>query len=227
MIVDERHFATIEAASRALAAALAAALREALSARGAAIMAVSGGRTPRRVFERLRKADVDWSRVTVTLTDERWVPVDHPESNEGLVRSRLLQDRASAAGFVPLFGGEASAEAGRPACEARLAGLTLPFDAVYLGIGEDGHVASLFPGEPAVEARDGRCVAVPGTGSRLPRMSLTLPAILAATKIFVLFAGEAKRAAYAEAKDPGGRRDVPLRLVLANEAAPVHVLTGP
>lgn len=227
MPITEHRFPTIEAAARTLAEELAAVLREALFTRGQGLLAVSGGRTPRQVFEHLRQLELDWSRVIVTLTDERWVPADHPESNERLVRDYLLQGAAKAATLVPLFGGEEFPEIGQPACEARLSALMLPFDAVYLGMGGDGHFASLFPGDPAVEVRDSRCVAVPASETRLARMSLTVSAILNAKKIFLLFAGADKHAAYARARRPGSYRDIPLRLILLQTQTPVFVLMTP
>jgi len=227
MTIEERAFATLEAAASALADDLADALREAISERGRALVAVSGGRTPRHVFDCLRQLDVDWPRVTVTLTDERWVPADHPDSNEGLVRSFLLRGPAAAATFIPLYGGEISPDAGHPACEARLAALARPFDAVYLGLGGDGHFASLFPGDPALDVRDSVCAAVPGTEARQPRMTLTTSAILDARKVFLLFSGADKQAVYAKARRVGPYRDIPVRLVLGQERTPVSVFKAP
>jgi 6-phosphogluconolactonase len=227
MVLDERAFDTIEAAACALADELAAGLREALASRGRALLAVSGGRTPRHVFGHLRAARLDWARVAITLTDERWVPPEHPESNERLVRAYLMQDGVAAATFVPLYGGEDTPEAGQAACEARLAGLPLPFDAVYLGMGQDGHFASLFPGDRAVEAREGRCVAVPAGRGRVARMSLTAPAVLNTRRVFLLFGGADKHGAYARARHDGPAADLPLRLVLRQDTAPVTVLSAP
>jgi 6-phosphogluconolactonase len=227
MSIDEREFDSIESAAHALADELATLLRTAVADRGRALVAVSGGRTPRHVFGRLRGAELDWTRVAVTLIDERWVPSDHAESNERLVRECFLLNEAAAASFIPLFGGEDTPEAGRAACEARLAALVLPFDAVYLGMGTDGHVASLFPGDPAVGVRAGRCVAVPPATGRLARMSLTAPTLLNARRVLLLFDGADKHAAYTRARQPGSASDVPLRLVLQQDAAPVTVFSAP
>jgi 6-phosphogluconolactonase len=227
MTIEERAFATLEDAADALAQDLARNLRAAVAARGRAVLAVSGGRTPRQVFERLRQLDVDWPRVTVTLTDERWIPADHPESNEGLARAHLLQGPAAAAAFIPLYGGEASPEAGKAACEARLVALAGPFDAIYLGLGGDGHVASLFPGDPALDVRDRLCAAVPGTATRQPRMTLTASAILDARRVCLLFSGADKYAVYAEARVPGPLTQIPLRMLLAQDRVPISVFKAP
>ncbi len=227
MIQEERAFDSIETAAHALAEALAQSLREGIEARGQALLAVSGGRTPKRVFEPLRQMALEWHRVTVTLTDERWVPPEHSDSNEGMVRRHLLKGLAADARFVPLYTGEPTPQAGWLDCEARLQSLPLPFDAVYLGMGPDGHVASLFPGEPTVEVTDQRCVAVPATDGRQARMSLTAPTLLQARRLYLLFSGADKYAMYRKALEPGSPREIPLRLILHQNTTPVHVLHAP
>jgi len=223
-MIRETEFSTIEAAANRLAIDLAEILQTAIDSTGEAYFAVSGGRTPRFVFSRLRKMELDWSRISITLTDERWVPVRDPHSNERLVRSQLLQGAAEAANFVRLYGGESTPEQGLAACEARLAAVGRPLDAVYLGMGGDGHFASLFPGDPAVDVREGLCVAVPETRYRVGRMSLTANAILAARKLLLLYAGPEKHAIYKEATKPGSYHELPLRLVLQQGQTPVEVL---
>ena len=223
----ERAFSSVEAAAIELASNLADCMREAIAGRGHALLAVSGGRTPRHVLARLRELEVDWSRVIVTLTDERWVPEEHPDSNAGLVRRTLLQGAAAAAQFVPLYGGEDTPVAGQPACEQRLGALPLPCDAMYLGMGADGHIASLFPGDEAVDTHGGLCVSVPEHSSRVARMSLTASAILDARKLFLLFSGADKQRQYERAKLPGAPRELPVRLLLAGEHRSLSVLSAP
>jgi 6-phosphogluconolactonase len=226
-MIRETEFSTIEAAANRLAEDLAAILQKAVDSTGDAYFAVSGGRTPRFVFRHLRKMQLDWSNIFITLTDERWVPVRDQHSNERLVRAQLLQGAASAATFVPFYGGESTPEAGVAACDARLAAVGKPLDAVYLGMGPDGHFASLFPGHPAVDVREGMCVAIPDTSYRVGRMSLTANAILAAKKLMLLYSGPVKHAMYKEATKPGSYHELPLRLVLHQAQTPVEVLQAP
>lgn len=129
---------------------LAVALRQGLRARQLGSLAVPGGTTPGPVFDRLSDIDLDWSHVTVTLTDERWVPATDPASNEHLVRQRLMKNKAGVARLIGLHSAAATPIAGIADISARLEALPLPFDAVLLGMGGDGHFASLFPGMPAL-----------------------------------------------------------------------------
>jgi len=227
MIVDERNFLTLEEAASALVIDMVGTLREAISSRGKALMAVSGGKTPRKVFGYLREHSLNWNNITITLTDERWVPNDHPESNEQLLRSYLLKYLSEDPNFVSLYRGYGSLEADIKSCESQLKKLQLPFDAVYLGIGSDGHFASLFPGDKALNVSDSHCVAIAGTNSRLARISLTASTILNARKIYLLFAGEDKHSAYRRAKTPGPNNEIPLRLVLSQVDIPVVVYCAP
>lgn len=224
MPLTETDFATIEVAAIALAEKLASVARDSISEHGEAFLAVSGGRTPLLVFSHLCQADLDWSNVTVTLTDERWVPADHPDSNEKLVRTKLLKGPASLAKFVPLFGGEPSPEAGLAACEVRLGSMPGPIDAVYLGMGADGHIASLFPGAPiARQTRQSKCVAIPAAADRLPRLSLSIDTIMQAREILLLFSGQDKYAAYTSAKESDDLSNNPLAAMLSQPTTAVTV----
>ena len=227
MVVDERKFSTLEDAASTLAVDLTNTLREAISIRGQALLAVSGGKTPRKVFKYLREHSLNWNNVTITLTDERWIPNDHAESNEQLVRSYLLKYLSEDTTFIPLYGGHGSLEADVKSCESRLKNLPLPFDAVYLGMGADGHFASLFPGDKALNVSDSHCVAIAGTNSRLARISLTASTILNARKIYLLFEGEDKHSAYRRAKTSGPNNENPLRIVLSQVDIPVVVYCAP
>jgi len=226
-MLEERTFTSLAEAARELAKQLAGAMNEGVRERSQASLAVSGGRTPQSVFEHLCLLPVDWKNVTLTLTDERWVAPGHAESNERLVRTYLLQNAARMAAFIPLYGGETRPADGQPACEKRLEKIRLPFDAVYLGMGEDGHFASLFPNDAAVIKEQSLCVAVPQTESRLPRMSLTAKTILDARMIFLLFSGEKKYEMYEKAKLKGPVSEIPIRLILQQTKVPIKVLYAP
>ena len=153
--LERREFADGGALALAFADWTADILRQAIAARGAALLAVSGGATPLRYFGALSKCPLDWSRVSITLADERRVPDDHPRSNARLVRNALMQNQAAAASFVPLADSRLTAEQELISARARIATLPLPADLVVLGMGEDGHTASWFPGaEGLAEAMD-------------------------------------------------------------------------
>jgi 6-phosphogluconolactonase len=205
----------------AAASAAAGRIAGALAGDRPASLVVTGGRTPGPIYDRLAAAPVDWSRVWVTLSDERWVDEASPASNARLVRERLLVGPAARARFTPLMGGEATPEAGAAAAEARLRAMPRPFDMVLLGMGEDGHVASLFPGG-ALAAGEALCMAVPVGGAE-PRISLTMRALLDSRQVLVFATGEAKWAVLQAAL---GGADLPVTAVL-NGPVPVTVAWCP
>jgi len=224
MTLKESDFPSIEAAASALAGILACVAEDSITEHGSAVLAVSGGRTPRIVFESLREFKLPWTKVTVTLTDERWVPSDHRGSNERLVRRHLLKGPAESAHFISLYGGESNPAAGMAAFESRLAELNKPIDAVYLGMGADGHIASLFPKTGGIESKHSVCVAVEATSDRLARLSLSLDTIFAARRIFLLYSGREKHKAYMVAKESDDLFDSPLQSLLNQRETPVSVL---
>ncbi|HVS12386.1 MAG TPA: 6-phosphogluconolactonase [Thermoanaerobaculia bacterium] len=198
----EHRFGDRRELARALAARVADGLDAALSARPAASLAVPGGSTPLPWFEELRARRLPWERVWLTLTDERWVAAEDPRSNEALVRRALLVGGAAAARFVGLKTDHDTPEAGVACCERRLAEIPRPFDAVVLGMGTDGHVASLFPGGDgggfATSALP-RCVAVRPPGELEPRVSLTLSALVDSRHLVLLITGDDKWSLYRRA----------------------------
>ena len=128
-----------------LAATIAGRLSDAIAKRGTGFIAVSGGSTPALLFAELSKERIDWTKVIVTLIDERLVPPDQPRSNARLVADKLLQGPASAATFIPLYHGTDDGEEAARRARAELAGLPWPLDVAILGMGPDGHTASFFP----------------------------------------------------------------------------------
>jgi 6-phosphogluconolactonase len=210
-------YAHADALAEALATQVAALLRTAIAERGTALLAVSGGSTPARFFERLSHEVLDWSKVRVTLVDERWVPESSERSNARLVKSLLLRHAAVDARFVPLYVEAPTPEAAITTLRARVATLPATFDVVILGMGGDGHTASFFPGgDRLAEALDlkgtARVLPMRAAGAGEPRITFTLPALLDSRALFVHIEGEAKRAVLDVAHEPGSA--LPMAAVL-------------
>ena len=224
-------FADSEALAQGAADIIAEVLQRRLEDGAESVRFVAtGGSTPIAAYEVLRDWPLDWGRVEITLSDERWAPPSSPDSNEGMLRRQLLTGGAAAARFTPLWSDEASPEAAARRAEPLIRRL-LPFDVVLLGVGDDGHVASLFPGSPALAeglAPDGErlCIGAPQAtlAPMVPRISLTLRALLDARMIIVLTSGGAKKGLL-EAAMQGAM--LPVRAVLAQDRAPVRVLWAP
>ncbi len=217
--VEIRAYPTREAQAKALAAAVAADLAEAMDRRDKASLAVPGGTTPGAFLSELSLADLDWSALSVALTDERWVPETSERSNARLLKGTLLRGAASAARFVPLFTGAPTPEEAFAEIDAALRPLR-PLDVCVLGMGADGHTASLFPGgDRLAEAMDpeqlAAALALRAPGAPEPRLTLTRPMLTGARRIYLLVNGAEKRRVLAEALDPSGAEaDMPVRAIL-------------
>lgn len=201
---------------KALAEFIVQGLEEALKSVSVASLAVPGGRTPKTVFPLLAQADLAWERVWITLTDERWLAPDQEGSTEGLVRRLLLQNKAAKAHFVGFWHPGLSSQAALPAIESCLKPMPWPLDVAFLGMGPDGHIASLFPGDKALEAKTGRVAAAQGPAPYPDRVTLTLPELARARRVGLAAQGLEKQAVLKE-----GNPALPIHRFLAvcNESA--------
>jgi len=218
--------------AEAAAAAAADAIVDQLRGAGPKRLMVTGGRGPGPVYDRLANAELDWANVTVTLSDDRFVPLAAPESNEAMVRARLLQHRAAAARLVPLNGTEPTPAAAAAAIEPAIRAL-LPFDATLLGMGPDGHIASLYASSAGVAAdldADASHLAVgvqsPGWEPYVPRISLTGRALFDAGLIILLVGGKQKRHVIEQIlADPAF--NPPAAALIRQAHSPVRILWSP
>jgi 6-phosphogluconolactonase len=217
---------------RAAVAAIAnSALRSAIEQRGHASLVLPGGKTPELFLPALAAVELPWHDVIVTLSDERWVDESDALSNARLLHERLLRGPAAGALFVPLRSEAATPREGAVRAEATLAQIEDPYDLVVLGMGEDGHVASLFPGSaelPIGLDPDGRarCIAIappPTVEPNLARISLTLAELCKGRHILLVIAGARKMRVLLRALSAGAER-TPVRALFECAKVPIDVL---
>lgn len=219
---------------QALADEIVSRLVAGVAARGAASMVASGGTTPGELYDILAERDAPWDRVSVTLSDERWVAPTSDASNEKLIRTRLLRGKAAGALLVPMKMPHETPRDAEAAVSEALAAMPRPFDATLLGMGADGHTASLFPRAEGLErALDRNSAALvrgihPANLAQTgERMSLTLRAILNSRLVVILIRGDTKLATYREALSGDDVRAMPVRAVLQQSVTPVQVCWAP
>ncbi len=199
-------------------------LLEAVAARGHGYLVVSGGRTPIPFFQQLATQDLPWAQITVLLADDRWLPVQHEASNEALVHKHLLQHKAANATFVSLLSEHSTPTEGLAEVNKRLAALPC-FDAVILGMGEDGHTASLFPESPQLNegmTTTNPAVAITPIHAPFERISLSKTRLLNSHAIFFHLVGEAKKSILEQAMQPNAM--LPASAFLLQNQVPVTVM---
>lgn len=230
------NFPSPDAWAEAAAARLAGALTEALAADGRALFAGAGGSTPAPIYARLAEgnldwADLDWARVTATLVDERYVPETSPESNAALMKRVLLTGRASAARFVPLYSPAVTVDRAAAVATHALSAEGGRLDAVLLGMGEDGHICSMFPDSPTLKTlltpdlKPAVYGVPPGRDGAAPpqeRLSLNLPWLASAGRVVLALTGTKKRAVF-EREAAGDPAVHPIAALIAAEV-PLEVL---
>jgi 6-phosphogluconolactonase len=231
MTLRRHDFPDRHALAEALADAAEAALAGALQARATAAIAVSGGTTPQNFFAALSARPLDWPRISVTLVDERWVDESSDRSNARLVRNHLLTGAAAAARFRPLYTGAPSPDASLRRLEEELADI-FPFDVAVLGMGDDGHTASFFPGgdqlSEAVDPNGGhRLCAMRAPGAGEPRITWTLAALLLSNSIYLHIEGAGKADVLQRAMQDGPVPEMPVRAILRQDLRPVDIYWAP
>ena len=172
-------------------------LIQSIAENGCASIAVSGGRSPIGLFEELSKINLDWSEVELTLVDERWVDAKNEDSNELLVRKHLIKNKATQVKFFPIKSSEKSVKEGQILYEKVLQQVKLPFDVIVLGMGDDGHAASLFPCcKELSQAMDPdnqqKCIVTKPKNAPYERISLTFSTISKAKNLILHMRGSSK-----------------------------------
>lgn len=216
-----------DACARRLTDALTAALTDT----GKAVFAGSGGSTPAPIYRRMAVGDLDWSRVAVTLIDERYVPETSPESNAALLKQTLLTGPAAAARFVPLFHPAVTVDRAAALAAHALAAEGGKLDAVLLGMGEDGHICSMFPDSPTLKTLlaptlKPTVLGVPhgrdGAAPSLERLTINLPYLKTTRRVVLAITGAAKRAVF-EREAAGNPAVQPIAALIAANV-PLDVL---
>jgi len=225
--VELKQFENTSALDMSLADEVSDRLRQSIQKQGQGSLVLSGGRTPMGFFHQLSQQVLDWSKVTVTLADERWVNADHKDSNEKLVKENLLINEAHCAKFLSLKNSSETAVSGEAELEAELSKYG-QFTVVILGMGDDGHTASLFPGAEALPfglAMDsGRsCIAVTPTEAPHERISMTLPRLLNTERLIVHISGQNKQRVLDQANAGNNVEELPIRAILQQTQVPATV----
>jgi len=218
MTLAIEEFADANALVEGFSQQIASILKQAISKKGSASIAVSGGSTPKPLFAALSKFDLPWSKVSITLADDRWVDILDDASNEKLVRENLLVNFAAAANFVSLKTSDADAQDAEAQISDRLNALHLPLDIIILGMGEDGHTASLFPCSAQIQEglnlhRVKPVLATQPSTAPHQRMSLSLATIVASPHVFLHITGDSKRRVLEQALSQHTAIEKPIKAV--------------
>ena len=232
MAFSRRDFENGAALAEGLAVRVAGALADAVAARGSASLAVSGGSTPKAFFKVLSGKDIAWNKVTITLVDERFVPADNPRSNHKLAADLLLVDKAAAARFVPLYHAADTAEAAAGIATRETAAFSSPFDVAILGMGNDGHTASFFPGgnhlaEALDAGRERGILTMQAEGAGEPRLTFSFSALQDARLLVLHIEGAEKASVLEKALSAQDETEMPIRAVLNRAQSPLEIYWAP
>jgi len=207
-------------------------LAKAIKEKGKASIAVSGGSTPKGFFSVLSQSDIEWSKVTITLADERWVPMDSDASNTRLVHENLLQNKAAKAKFFHLKQGDELTDETLIDLNVAASKTLLPLDVLILGMGEDGHTASLFPCSDEINAgldqtNDAVLMKVQPKTAPNQRISFTFASLITSKNIFLHSCGEGKKTVLTQALNGDDPFEMPIRAFLQHPSLNTQIFWAP
>lgn len=202
-------------------------LNKAILEKGKASLIVSGGSTPKPLFEELSSCDIPWDKVKVALCDERWIPSSNKDSNEKLVKDCLLKNFAKNAQFISMYQEDIEIQKAEGLCSKIYKEELFPFDVLVLGMGGDGHTASIFPNniklEEAFNEKSSLCVSMTPSDAPYDRMSLTKNGILSADNIYLHFEGEEKQKVYKKVLEGIDSKQMPIASILNQDNKIIEV----
>lgn len=236
-MVSERLFESRAEMISVLQAECETALRDAVEDRGEATFMVSGGSTPEPLYKALSEVDLPWESIYVALVDERWVDFEHDKSNEAFTVKHLIQNKAAVTNLVGMKNSASTAAEGLDDCESAYQQLAQPFDITILGMGSDGHTASLFPHahglDEALELESEQLctdiIAIQSevTGVVTERMTLTLAGLLRSKTLVLLITGDEKLAVLRAAQAGTDIKEMPIRALLQQDKVPLVIYWAP
>jgi len=227
MKANLRKFETAAELNPVFAAEIAEKLKAGIDEKGSASLLVSGGNTPKPMFDLLSQQDIDWTKVNIALVDDRWVPETNAASNGAMVKKALLINNAASANFVAMKTEHADAFDAVESVSKNLAHLNTPFDVVILGMGEDGHTASIFPCcaqlDEALTTSDVIMATEPTTAPH-QRMTFTKNALLNSKQLYLHLVGESKETVLNDVAAGDDERQKPIRAFLNQSDVPMTVM---
>ena len=202
-------------------------LQAGINESGSATLLVSGGNTPKPMFLMLSKKDIEWNKVNIALVDDRWVELSDPASNEAMVNEALLINKASVANFVGMKTEHQNAFDAELAVSNKFESVKRPFDVVILGMGEDGHTASIFPccaqlDEALTTNKD--IMATEPTTAPHQRMTFTKSALLNSKQLYLHLVGESKETVLLDVAAGSDEKQAPIRAFLNQSNVPMSVM---
>ena len=222
-----KHYATRAEQAEHLADQVAGNLKDAIESRGMAVLVVAGGSTPKQFLNSLSNREIDWSRVVVIPSDERWVSVDHPRSNDRFIRENLIINRAACASVLSLYVEGKEPKAALEELENRLSEPGVSPTVCVLGMGEDAHFASLFPGANNLivgldPESSSNVIDIQAPGAEEQRVSLTLALILKSENIYLLISGKTKLAALERTRLSDSALQTPVKAIMDTDSMQIH-----